>query len=117
MADDKGSEWFTLDNALKVGLGLAVGAAGVKYAMDSGAIEGPKKASANTGEAPKRRKKGKRRAKASPDGDAAAKAGSAASNDYSRFVKARMPDYIARGIKSSDAMSRIAQEWRAKKGR
>ena len=113
MADDdkKKEGWdLTLGDALKVGLGLAVGVGAVTYLNRD---EPKKKASANVQgdeDAPRRRKKAKRRA-------APKTGGSAATSEYSQFVKARMPSYIERGVKSSDAMSKIAAEWKAKKGR
>lgn len=110
--DKKPEEWFTLENLLKVGAGVAAGVAGVKLLQGNAA---PKKASANTEAPARRRKKGKRRA-AKPAGEAtSSKAGSA--SEYTKFVQQKMPGYTARGIKSSEAMSRIAQEWKTAKGR
>jgi hypothetical protein len=105
----KPEEWFTFENLLKVGAGVAAGVAGVKLLQGNAA---PKKASANTEAPARRRKKGKRRA-AKPASEGAAKTGSASA--YTQFVQEKMPGYTARGIKSSEAMSRIAKEWKAEK--
>ena len=114
MAGEKDEGWgFTLEDALKVGVGLAVGAGAVKYAMGQEAP--PKKASANTGDGPPKKRRKKRRAKGSADESPASSKGSAAASAYNKYVKKRMPYFLGQGYKSSDAMSKIGEEWRAGK--
>lgn len=107
MADEKSG----FDTALPW-LALAAGVGGLAYATTRPA----KKAAAPAAEgsaATKRRRKKRKKAKASADGQAEAKR---PASPYNEFVRKEMPALQKQGYSPGEAMKKISEKWKAKKG-
>jgi len=115
MADDKKS---TLDTALPW-LALAAGVGGVAYIASRPGAKKPAAASASEGSATKRRRKKRRKAKATPalgpDGQPIPEE-KRPMGEYAAFVKQQRPILKKQGVAPGDAMKKISEKWKAKKG-
>jgi hypothetical protein len=115
MADEKQEKgWsFGLEDALKVGAGVALGIAGLKYATSGTSAPAAAPAEKKAGSPARRKKKrgSPKKVALAPDPNAAPRVPSA----YERFVKAEMPKHMQRGRTAQQAMKQIAVDWKAKK--
>jgi len=117
MADEKQEKgWsFGLEDALKVGAGVALGIAGLKYATSGTPAPTAAPAEKKAGSSSRRKKKRGSPKKASTAQAADPNAAPRVPSAYERFVKSEMPKHMARGRTAQQAMKQIAADWKARK--